>query len=526
MTGEELGRIMIVQNCVKLRAKEGGLKPPKDTLSAAAFKREAAKLSPEEKAVLKSWADLGDELADFRSFGVLRETELRLNLEILSEWLLVAIVCEESRRILNRTPAIVTPKEFEGVRKSLSLDEDHKPETVSFFGICYLSTREPEILKQLEAVYQSEPVINPRILAMFNEVKRRGYWQLETGERSDEVEPKEWEELELTEKGKTQRKDKDSDWTQSAYIDRAQGLYFGRDRETAQEMYNNSIKELGLYKEKTWHLYDTPPANLSKWELIKDGDLCKFYPALSDDETASAADYRQQLKEFKKDFGELVRIVCREINVQEPKDWRAPIWKPFEIDRLQVVTEEAALAKSPDPRARSQGIAVLQRVSYTGERDAASPVYQDRSEDELWSLCLSSGVEQLCKCSPEYRKNRKRIADRRRKVYACLWWLYCQNYALNMYSREKNCPEILAYQIPESRTKPYLEQVEALVYWLYGVIYDQEYKDQNLKEEKLAALKASFAPFNYYFSPEDEDAAEKASTLWEKFDAIKGARQG
>lgn len=549
-TGSELGRLQIVTTLKAFQKVEAGEESPKKVVDRSHIRKMLDTLDPVEVTVYNGYIGIHEWFRLTYSVAAATEQAAHLNCAKFSELMTIASITEEIYQYISELPAIMTQKQYEDLvasRKQEILHPDGEPIGFNLFNLLEQAIlhevsqteknpRKKTLLKPLKKKLEKELVTDQHILSRYNEVMGEGYYTLEDGRRSDQMSHEEWEEA----VGETL--DKYSEEERKAIVkirilDRNDYVYSGMTDKEADEAQSEEEAELGLHKKYTWHYYENPPTDLTKWEVLQTGDLFEWYRSL-EGECYEGKSYEESLLEdieaFTAEFPELVEIMLKDmeryikgVSTLPIEEWANTCyeWEDlYKVDfygfQKDYLDNDTAIFDG-NPRALFNGVAIL-RPSDLLDRsmriDKETGYYKP---PEIRGLSKKYGLEAYFTDNEDYAENVENLEITRKQLLESLYFMNGWNTALDLIAQAFDLEEIKIGKMRLETIKTRIEAYNALVKHLYRSIKEMYYPDEELQKKKLEVLKDILCPIDLNRIKIPKEQIEKAKADMEGFKAFK-----
>lgn len=549
-TGSELGRLQIVTTLRAFQKVQDGEEDPESRVDRKDIRKMLDTLEdPVEIAVYNGYIGIHEWFRLTYSGAAAAEQAAHLNYAKFSELITIASITEEIYQYISELPAIMTQKQYEDLvasRKQEILHPDGEPIGFNLFNLLEQAIlyevsqteknpRKKTLLKPLKKKLEKELVTDQHILSRYNEVMGEGYYTLEDGRRSDQMSREEWEKatgVMLDDLPEDERKA----IVERRYLDRIDNIYSGMTDEEADEAQSQKEEELGLHNKCTWHYYEEPPADLTKWEVLQMGDMFNWYRSL-EGEHYEGKSYEESLLEdieaFKKEFPELVEIILKDMEryVQGASSIPAEKWVDsvlywedlYSMDFYGFQKDYVGDTEifNGNPRALFNGIAILRPsdlLNYSRRIDKETGYYQP---PEIRGISRQYGLEAYFTENEEYAENVEALEGTRRQLLNNYYFMLGWNTALDLIAKAFDIEEIKVGKVRLEYLKGMIEAYNALVKSLYSQIKGMDYTDKELQKKKLEVLKDILCPIPIDKIAIPKEQIEKAKADMVDFKAFK-----
>ena len=549
-TGSELGRLQIVTTLRAFQKVQDGEEDPESRVDRKDIRKMLDTLEdPVEIAVYNGYIGIHEWFRLTYSGAAAAEQAAHLNYAKFSELITIASITEEIYQYISELPAIMTQKQYEDLvasRKQEILHPDGEPIGFNLFNLLEQAIlyevnqteknpRKKTLLKPLKKKLEKELVTDQHILSRYNEVMGEGYYTLEDGRRSDQMSREEWEKatgVMLDDLPEDERKA----IVERRYLDRIDNIYSGMTDEEADEAQSQKEEELGLQNKCTWHYYEEPPTDLTKWEVLQTGDLFEWYRSL-EGECYEGKSYEESLlediKAFTAEFPELVEIILKDMEQYikgassiPNEEWVNVCYEWEELYSMNFYGFQKDYVGDTEifngnPRALFNGIAILRPsdlLNYSRRIDKETGYYQP---PEIRGISRQYGLEAYFTENEEYAENVEALEGTRRQLLNNYYFMLGWNTALDLIAKAFDIEEIKVGKVRLEYLKGMIEAYNALVKSLYSQIKGMDYTDKELQKKKLEVLKDILCPIPIDKIAIPKEQIEKAKADMVDFKAFK-----
>lgn len=548
-TGSELGRLQIVTTLKGLQKVIDGEESPETVVSRTDIRKMLDTLDPVEGAVYNGYIAIHEWFRLTFPAATATEQAAHLNYAKFSELITIASITEEIYQYISELPAIMTQKQYEDLvarRKNEILHPDGEPIGFNLFNLLEQAIlyevsqteknpRKKTLLKPLKKKLEKELVTDQHILSRYNEVSgENGYFTLPDGRRSDQMTNEEWQAA-VAEYGKEPTTEERQEYLRKRFFAKNDLVYSGME-ETEADIKAEEVATEGLSDSFTeWHNYETPPADLNKWEILKCYDLYEWYISLSG-ECYEGKSFEESLLEdieaFKKEFPELVEVILKDMErfikgassipneewINTIYEWEDLYSMDFYDFRKDYVSDFEIF--DGNKRALFNGVAIL-RPSDLLDRsmriDKETGYYQP---PEIRGIGSRYGLEAYFTDNEDYAENVEALETTRKQLLDNLYFMNGWNTALDLIAKAFNIEEIKVGKLRLDYLKSMIESYNALVKNLYRKIKEMDYPDKELQEKKLEVLKDILCPIDLDRIKIPKEQIEKAKADMEGFKAF------
>lgn len=479
-----------------------------------------------------------------------QEQQAQSNFKTLVQRVTTAEATETAYRYIAELPVIMTEKQYKNfveTRKAEILEPEGGigfnlfnaliEATESLVNQLQTNPRKPNPLAGLKEQLEHEAVTDPRILSRYNEVMQRGYYTIdETGQRSDSMTATEWAKaLETKYSLEAEEATKTGD-IPARVLDRvtavARATFEGKSEAEIEAIEG----DYNLLKKCTFHLYEEPPEDLNKWEILQTGDLLEYYRSLEskspNGEELDAEGYEKatiaDIESFKSEYPTVFEAVLEDMRsyigdaVDTPiEEWANTYFSWAELHNIgfydfdKTYLSDIAVFDG-DRRAIAYGIAIL-RPSDIGRSlrvDEEGNYIPPNILEKLAPLSITS----LFPEDPDYTYNTEEIEDARKTLLDSYYFMLGFNKGIDLIAEYFDVPQIEIFKFDTASLARRMGAFNDLVAYVYKEIRDTNYEDKDLQAKKLEALQDYFYPLEY---EELEIPQEKVDRVIELFRGFK-----
>ena len=565
-TGDEVGKAIIYSAINFYKQTLQGKANPTELFTAAQLKKMINSL--EDTSQIRRYSryiGLNNWITQYQAIALAYYQQVDGEITRLLNILTTAHAVEDEYEYNEKLPAIMTQKQYDEIRAKRieeQLTDENGTDDIghSIFNLIELAIehfvrllqtepRKANPLKPIKKKYQTAPVKSHRILSRYNEVMGEGYYTLPDGRRGDQMSRDEWqralstpeefnqlqEDVKALRSGATAEeilKNRPlSDKAFNRVLERNRAIFNGATEEEADHLvYENEIKA-GLHPKTTWHTYEEPPKDLTKWDIIEtcvedESILLQYYPALAGEEYDT---YIEQIKDFKTEFSELLDIIISEIDktffngenliAKLPlEEWNNIVFSFRELYNkdsfgFRAFIESDINIFSGNKRAIYNGIAIIRPSDLLNR----SPVIDENGyyvePNKKINMILVCGLEQFTPLNEDYITNIERLEKGRTLIEDGYYYLLGYDMAINLISEYIDIPDFNIFKSGSEVIFGRIDALNNLSAMLYSQIKKADYRDKEAKEEKLQILKDYFQPLNLSKLNIPEEAIKQATAL-------------
>jgi len=565
-TGRELGIIQITNMAVIFRQALQGNPDPKPLIEREQLRKMINGITDREQArVYNGYISIHEWLRLKYNIALSHEQQAQLQFKNLSSYIIEAMIAEDAFQYAESLPVIMTEKQYKDFlderREDWLKGEDRTGRGDSAIALIYraieyyinlLSTdpKKPNPLKPIRKKYLAAPIESQYILSHYNEATDRGYWILEDGRRSDQMSEEEWQkaiatpkmEKTLAQMSEETQKGLESTLAErlaeSEYRQRAKLLYAGKDGYEAHKELERQRYEAGLATPAKYVLYDEPPAELTKWEVLEDTLAIYelFAPSIGGG-SETTEEYVANAKIFVEEFRELVELIITEIDskyfvdAQGLADTPIEEWDAFVVDWAQLYEKDyyGFRAETDDNvemiwdgnwRAMRRGIAIYKPLHDISKDNVDENGYY--ISPKIRTSFIRHSLQAFFTDAEDYADAIDDVTEGREALLDSYFFLKGYNFAIDLIAKHFDIPEISVFKMNIAGIEEKIDAINELVPSLYAQIYDTDYEDGELKAKKLQVLKDYFTPIPYKEVTIPEENIEAAKALFTDFKGFSG----
>lgn len=533
-TGDEIGKALVLSLIDSYKQTSRGVSQPKELFSAEQFEKMLLSIKDANQAIrynrylgLQSW------LMQYQAVANAYFQRLQGDVSSLLTTYSTARAAEDISKYIESLPAIMTQKQYDETREKRIEEQLSQGAGYNAFQMLHLAfthfivalrlePKKPNPLKAIKKKYEAAPIVTERILSRYNKATGYGYYTLPDGRRSDQMTDEAWREA-MTPPAMKEILGGDIDRESPPEIvservtNRAKLIFAGATEEEADKAQRETDERRGWSVHTEWHYYDSPPADLSKWDIIEEGGLASYYPVLEGDSTPEEC--LEQAKAFKEEFPELTETLLLEIDQQYFNGFKdIPVSKWAKTTRtlrelyelgywgIRALTEDDANLFKGNDRAIHNGIAIMRGKSARIDERGYYIEPERRSR-------LFLGLERYTPENPNYLADVKALEDTRANIEGSLYWIRGYNKAIELIAECIGLPEFTIFKADIANSEARLKALNGLIAMLHKEIKDASYADKDAQQAKLQALEDFFQPFSDKEIPLPESAIQTARAL-------------
>lgn len=454
-----------------------------------------------------------------------QEQQAQSNFKTLLNHITVAQALEKTYAYIDELPVIMTEKQYKDYVEKRTKEIVNPQDGGIDFNLFNMfiealeslvnqlqsNPRKANPLKALKPELESQRVKDPRILARYNEVMNRGYYTIdETGQRSDSMTKEEWQKaIETPELAE-------------GLAHREVPTAFERTTAIAMATFNGATEEEikaiegkhRLVKACTFHLYEEPPKDLNRWEILQTGDLFEYYRSLEskapDGEELTDENYTQatieDIKAFKKEYPKVFESVLEDMRkylgdaVDTPiEEWANTVYSGAELYKAHYYSFNEEYVGdvqifNGQRRAIFNGIAILQQSTFNSHTIDEKGYY---NPPNILQGLTPFSLRALFTDYPDYASNAEEVETARENLIDSYYFMLGFNTAIDLIAQYYNVPQLEVFKFDTARMAERMKAFNTLSVMLYKDIKERQYEDKELQAKKLEVLKDFFYPIGY-----------------------------
>lgn len=555
-TGKELGQIELANMAYMFSQQIEG-KDPTPLVTHGEFRKMLSTLKdPIQGGIYNEYIKIHEWLSIAYNITSGQEQQAQSNFKTLLSRITVAQALEKTYAYIDELPVIMTEKQYkEYVEKrteeivnpqgggiGFNLFNMFAEALESLVNQLQNHPRKANPLKALKPKLEAQKVKDPRILTRYNEVMQRGYYTIdETGQRSDNMTPEEWQKaIETPELAEELARKEEGEILPTAFerITAVATATFNGATEEEIEAIEGKYK---LTKACTFHLYEEPPEDLNRWEILQAGDLHKYYRSLEnkdpDGEELTDENHTQavteDIKAFKKEFPKVFDAVLKDMKryigdtVDTPiEEWANTVYSWTELYKAHYYSfneEQIGNAQifSGQRRAIFNGIAILQQSTFNSHNIDEKGYY--KNPNVLQGLTPFS-LGALFTDYPDYASNAEEVETARETLIDSYYFMLGFNTAIDLIAQYYNVPQLEVFKFDTVSMADRMKAFNLLSAMLYKDIKERQYEDKELQAKKLEVLKDFFYPIGYEELVIPQENIDKTIELFKSGEAFEDAK--
>lgn len=563
-TGRELGRLELTNMALGYKNALTGQGSESPIVSRAQLEKMLSSLDDREQIrIYNGYIGIHRWISVQYNVAQTQIQQAQLQYRTLSEYITDAVLAEHVFQYIEQLPAIMTQKQYDDLvkeRREASFKDDEGNELYYnifnilekaihyYVNLLQSNPKKANPLKTIRKKYIAQPVKSSVILDAWNEVMGRGYYTLEdgSGRRSDEMTEDEWKKAIAAPAIKAallHQKATDGngfEWTreiaEERLLERSKVIFEGGTEADADKAQEKSDVEKGYSIPVKWHYYETPPEDLTKWDVLEQDALLECYAGLFAGADETEGEYNEEAKDFFAEFEELVTVVLKDIDAHffkgekglegiRKEDWGTTCYSArqlYDVDFFGVRedTEDDTTVFDGNGRALFNGIAIFRPSTLINK----SPRMDENgyyTEPEITGYLSNYTLEAFFSDAEDYAENIKVVESARRLLAESYYYVRGYNTILDLIAEYFDVPEISVFKMYVEGIEKKIENFNDRVPVLYRMIYDTRYEDEELKSKKLQVLKDFFQPIKYKSFTIPADNLEAAKNGIKSFKAFE-----
>ncbi len=541
-TGRELGQIELANMAYMFSQQIQG-KDPTPLVTHGEFRKMLSTLKdPIQGGIYNEYIKIHEWLSIAYNITSGQEQQAQSNYKTLLNRITVAQALEKTYAYVDELPVIMTEKQYkEYVEKrteeivnpqdggiGLNLFNMFVEALESLVNQLQNHPRKANPLKALKPKLEAQKVKDPRILTRYNEVMQRGYYTIdETGQRSDNMTPEEWQKaIESPELAEELARKEEGEILPTA---------FERITDVAMATFNGATEEeikaiegkYRLVKACTFHLYEEPPEDLNRWEILQTGDLFEYYRSYYTQ--AVTADIEAFKKEYPKVFEAVLKDMRKYLGdtVDTPiEEWANTVYSWAELYKAHYYSfneEYVGDIQIFDGQRRAifNGIAILQQSTFNSHTIDEKGYY--KAPNVLQGLTPFS-LGALFTDYPDYASNAEEVETARENLIDSYYFMLGFNTAIDLIAQYYSVPQLEVFKFDTVSMADRMKAFNLLSAMLYKDIKERQYEDKELQAKKLEVLKDFFYPIGYEKLVIPQENIDKTIELFKSGEAFEDAK--
>lgn len=555
-TGRELGQIELANMAYMFSQQIQG-KDPTPLVTQGEFRKMLNTLKdPIQGGIYNDYIKIHEWLSIAYNITSGQEQQAQSNFKTLLNHITVAQALEETYAYIAKLPVIMTEKQYKDYVEKRT-EEIVNPQDgggynlfnmfieALYYLINQLQTqpRKANPLKALKPKLEAQRVKDPRILSRYNEVMRHGYYTIdETGQRSDSMTPEEWQRaIETPELAQGLASHEEEE---IKAIERVTAVARATFDGATEEEIKAIEGKYNLVKACTFHLYEEPPEDLNRWEILETGDLGEYYRSLwnndPDGEELTEDNYIQatiaDIEAFRKEYPKVFEAVLKDMRkyigdaVDTPiEEWANTVYSWADLYKAHYYRfNEEYVGDTQifdgNRRAIFNGIAILQQGTFNGHTIDDNGYY--KAPNVLGGLTPLDplSLEALFTDSPDYASNAEGVETARENLIDSYYFMLGFNTAIDLIAQYYSVPQLEVFKFDTARMADRMGAFNTLTAMLYKEIKERDYEDKELQAKKLEVLKDFFYPIGYEELVVPQENIDKTIELFKDGGAFEHAK--
>lgn len=552
-TGRELGQIELANMAYMFSQQIQG-KAPTPLVTQGEFRKMLNTLKdPIQGGIYNDYIKIHEWLNIAYNITSGQEQQAQSNFKTLLNHITVAQALEETYAYIDKLPVIMTEKQYKDYVEKRT-EEIVNPQDgggCNLFNMfiealyCLVNQlqtqpRKANPLKALKPKLEAQRVKDPRILSRYNEVMRHGYYTIdETGQRSDSMSPEEWQRaIEIPELAQGLASHEEGEVPPTVY-ERVSAVARATFDGATEEEIKAIEGKYNLVKACTFHLYEEPPEDLNRWEILQTGDLGEYYRSLwntdPDGEKLTEDNYIQatiaDIEAFRKEYPKVFEAVLKDMRkyigdaVDTPiEEWANTVYSWADLYKAHYYRfNEEYVGDTQifdgNRRALFNGIAILQQGTFNGHTIDDNGYYK---APNVLSEPFSLGA--LFTDYPDYASNAEEVETARENLIDSYYFMLGFNTAIDLIAQYYSVPQLEVFKFDTARMADRMGAFNTLTAMLYKEIKERDYEDKELQAKKLEVLKDFFYPIGYEELVVPQENIDKTIELFKDGGAFEGAK--
>ena len=520
-SGEEVGKALIMSLIYTYKEQLAGRGNMKTLFTAEDLGRMVNSLNETELEVYSRYEGLNNwTLTNYAGAGAMY-LQADANIQKLVGILMTAVAAESAFCAMEKTPLIMTEPQYEKfIHKQREKVFSNWPEenlfqlianAVEYHVHMYLTHRDKcwPRMEEFYRLYTASKPTSPIIKSQFNEAAGNGYWELSDGTRSDQVKSKEeWMLASL--KPRYRGRLRELLKTDSLGDSMSKLVSMLQQEENPEEMVATSRCYVvhDYFLPCQWVCELDIPENTTKWDTLTKAPLGRYYMGIYDSATTSDRDVVREIKDFRKEFPEMIDAILEQASVLLGEDlvslpvteWTKKTWsvrRLYEEDvygyRKKVNMPDILF--SDNMQARAAGVAVLANAgSETVINEDGNYVPVDPASKKL--LGRNIGLEQYIGNDEETKKNIRELERCYHDILTGYQFVLAYDTACNMIAKYINIPDFTIFKQRSAALTDEIKKLNAMVPMLHLKITSINYANEEAKRKKIRVLMDYFKPID------------------------------
>lgn len=554
-TGRELGQLELANMAYMFSQQTQG-KDPSPLVTKGEFRKMLNSIKdPIQGGIYNDYIKIHEWLSVAYNITSGQEQQAQSNFKTLLNHITVAQALEKTYDYIDELPIIMTEKQYKDyVEKRTEEIVNPRDGGIGFNLFNMLiealdslvsqlqrNPRKANPLKALKPKLEAQRVKDPRILTRYNEVMRRGYYTIDgTGQRSDSMTPEEWQKaIETPELAEWL--DYEEGKVPPTACERVSSIAMAEFNGATEEEIKAIEGKYRLVKACTFHLYEEPPEDLNRWEILQTRDLYSYYRSLEskdpDGEELTDENYTQavtaDIEAFRKEYPKVFEAVLKDMRkylgdtVDTPiEEWANTVYSWAELYRAHYYSfNEDYIGDiqifDGQRRAIFNGIAILQQSTFNSHTIDQKGYYKAPNVlQELEPFSLGA----LFTDYPDYASNAEEVETARENLIDSYYFMLGFNTAIDLITQYYKVPQLEVFKFDTARMAERMKAFNTMSAMLYKDIKERQYEDKDLQAKKLEVLKDFFYPIGYEELVIPQENIDKTIELFKDGGAFEDAK--
>ena len=555
-TGRELGQIELANMAYMFSQQIQG-KDPTPLVTPGEFRKMLNSIKdPIQGGIYNDYIKIHEWLSVAYNITSGQEQQAQSNFKTLLNHITVAQALEKTYAYIDGLPVIMTEKQYKDYVEKRTEEIVNPRDGGIGFNLFNMfiealdslvsqlqsNPRKANPLKALKPKLEAQLVKDKRILTRYNEVMRRGYYTIDgTGQRSDSMTPEEWQKaIETPELAEWLDRYEEGE-VLPAELERITAIAMADFNGATEEEIKAIEGKYRLVKACTFHLYEEPPEDLNRWEILQTRDLYAYYRSLEskdpDGEELTDENYTQavtaDIEAFKKEYPKVFEAVLKDMRkylgdtVDTPiEEWANTFYSWAELYRAHYYSFNKDYIGDiqifdGQRRAIFNGIAILQQSTFNSHTIDQKGYYKAPNVlQELEPFSLGA----LFTDYPDYASNAEEVETARENLIDSYYFMLGFNTAIDLITQYYNVPQLEVFKFDTARMAERMKAFNTMSAMLYKDIKERQYEDKDLQAKKLEVLKDFFYPIGYEELVIPQENIDKTIELFKDGGAFEDAK--
>lgn len=555
-TGRELGQIELANMAYMFSQQIQG-KDPTPLVTQGEFRKMLNSIKdPIQGGIYNDYIKIHEWLSVAYNITSGQEQQAQSNFKTLLNHITVAQALEKTYAYIDGLPVIMTEKQYKDYVEKRTEEIVNPRDGGIGFNLFNMfiealdslvsqlqsNPRKANPLKALKPKLEAQLVKDQRILTRYNEVMRRGYYTIDgTGQRSDSMTPEEWQKaIETPELAEWLDRYEEGE-VLPAELERITAIAMADFNGATEEEIKAIEGKYRLVKACTFHLYEEPPEDLNRWEILQTRDLYAYYRSLEskdpDGEELTDENYTQavtaDIEAFRKEYPKVFETVLKDMRkylgdtVDTPiEEWANTVYSWAELYRAHYYSFNKDYIGDiqifdGQRRAIFNGIAILQQSTFNSHTIDKKGYYKAPNVlQELEPFSLGA----LFTDYPDYASNAEEVETARENLIDSYYFMLGFNTAIDLITQYYNVPQLEVFKFDTARMAERMKAFNTMSAMLYKDIKERQYEDKGLQAKKLEVLKDFFYPIGYEELVIPQEHIDKTIELFKDGGAFEDAK--